>query len=265
MIDLLQPVLFLEGLIFPLMVIGGLFVLSGLKIVNEYDRGVKFRLGRYAGIMEPGLRIVIPMIESWNKVDMRVKVIDVPDQDAMTKDNISLNVNAVLYYRVIDAETAIIKVEHYAYAVSQLAQTTMRDVVGEVEMDELLTKRDAISQKIKTIVDKATDPWGIKIESVELKHIELPGEMKRVMAKQAEAEREKRSTIIKAEGELIASQNLTDAAKKLNSAPGALHLRTLQTINDISSDQSNTVVIMTPVEVLEAFKSVESFLPKKKG
>ncbi|MCK4883315.1 MAG: SPFH domain-containing protein, partial [Candidatus Diapherotrites archaeon] len=180
----------MEGLIFPLMIIGGLFVLSGLKIVNEYDRGVKFRLGKYAGIMEPGLRIVIPMIESWNKVDMRVKVIDVPDQDAMTKDNISLNVNAVLYYRVIDAETAIIKVEHYAYAVSQLAQTTMRDVVGEVEMDELLTKRDAISQKIKTIVDKATDPWGIKIESVELKHIELPGEMKRVMAKQAEAERE---------------------------------------------------------------------------
>ncbi|MCD6229596.1 MAG: slipin family protein [Candidatus Diapherotrites archaeon] len=255
MINLLYPALFLEGLFFPLMVILGLFVVSGIKIVNEYERGVKFRLGKYQGILEPGLRIVVPFLETWNRVDMRVKVIDVPDQDAMTKDNISLNVNAVLYFRVIDSAAAIIKVEHFAYAVSQLAQTTMRDVVGEVEMDELLTKRDAISRKIKEIVDKATDPWGIKVESVEMKHIELPTEMKRVMAKQAEAEREKRSTIIKAEGELIASTNLADAAKKLSSSTGALHLRTLQTINDISSDQSNTIIFLTPVEVLEAFKN----------
>jgi regulator of protease activity HflC (stomatin/prohibitin superfamily) len=230
-----------------------LFFLIGIKQVNEYERGVKFSLGQYTAIMQPGWVIVIPIFQSWQKVDMRVKAVDVPDQDAMTKDNVSARVNAVIYYKVTDAKKAIIEVEHYNYAVSQLAQTTMRDVVGEVELDELLSKREEISNRIQQIVDKASDPWGIKISSVDLKHIELPDNMKRTMAKEAEAEREKRAVIIKADGDRQAAQNLALAAKKLNSVPGGMHLRTLQALNDISSDQSNTIVFATPIEVLEAF------------
>ena len=155
--------------------------MSGLKVVTEYQRGVRFTLGKFTGIMEPGLRIVVPFIQFWKRVDIRIKAVDVPDQDAITKDNVSLKVNAVLYYKVSDAEKAIIKVEEFNYAVSQLAQTTMRDVVGEVSLDDLLSKRDSISKRIKTIVDKATDPWGIKVESVELKHVELPEQLKRTI------------------------------------------------------------------------------------
>ena len=228
-------------------------ILISIKQINEYERGVKFQLGKYRGIMSPGWRLIVPIFQTYQKVDIRVKVIDVPDQDAITKDNISLNVNAVLYFRVDDAKIAVLKVEDFHYAVSQLAQTTMRDVVGEVDLDQLLANRDAISQKIKSIVDAATDPWGIKIEGVELKHIELPENMKRTIAKQAEAEREKRSVIIKAEGEVIASDNLSKAAAILADTPGALHLRTLQSMNDISSDQSNTIVFAMPLEILRAF------------
>lgn len=234
-----------------------IFILSGIKQVNEYERGVKFSLGRYAGIMSPGWRIVIPIFQSWQRVDMRIKAIDVPDQDAMTKDNVSARVNAVLYFRVQDAQKAIIEVEQYTYAVSQLAQTTMRDVVGEVMLDELLSKRDQISNRIKQIVDEATDPWGIKVNSVDLKHIELPDNMKRTMAKEAEAEREKRAVIIKADGDKQAAKNLALAAKTLNETPGGLHLRTLQALNDISSDKSNTIVFATPIEVLQAFGKVK--------
>ncbi|PIO03175.1 hypothetical protein COT48_05870, partial [Candidatus Woesearchaeota archaeon CG08_land_8_20_14_0_20_47_9] len=185
-----------------------LYILAGLRVVNEFERGVRFTLGKYSGIMKPGLKLVYPAFMSWQRVDMRVKTIDVPDQDAITKDNVSLKVNAVLYYRVSDADKAILKVEDYDFAVSQLAQTTMRDVVGEVSLDELLSRRDAVSKKIKEIVDKATDPWGIKVEAVELKHVELPETLKRVIGKEAEAEREKRAVIIKAEGEVVASDNM---------------------------------------------------------
>ena len=188
---------------------------------------------------------------------MRVKAVDVPDQDAITKDNVSLKVNAVLYYKVADSTKAILDVEHYGYAVSQLAQTTMRDVVGEVALDELLQKRDTVSKRIKEIVDKATDPWGIKVETVELKHVELPEDMKRVIGKEAEAEREKRAVIIKADGEVTASTNMAKAAATLAKAPGALHLRTLQSINDLSSDQSNTVVFAIPLEVLRALEGMK--------
>ena len=233
-----------------------LYIFAGIKIVNEYERGVRFTLGKYTGIINPGLRVVFPIIQSWRRVDIRVKAVDVPDQDCMTKDNVSVNVNAVLYYQVSGAEKAILKVEHYGYAVSQLAQTTMRDVVGEVTLDKLLAERDAISKRIKQIVDKATDPWGIKIESVELKHIELPQDMKRTMAKEAEAEREKRAVIIKAQGEVLAATNMAKAAKMLSGSKGALHLRTLQTLNDLSSDQSNTIIFATPIEVLDAFKGM---------
>ena len=227
-----------------------------IKQINQYERGVKFTMGRYQGIMQPGWRIVIPVFQTYQKVDMRVKAIDVPDQDAITRDNVSIKVNAVLYYKVVEAKLAIIEVEHYNYAVSQLAQTTMRDVVGEVELDELLIKRDEISKRIQSIVDEATDPWGVKVVAVELKHVELPEEMKRVIAKQAEAEREKRAVIIKAQGEVIAADNMSKAARILASANGALHLRTLQSINDLSSDQSNTVIFAIPLEVLRAFEGL---------
>jgi len=235
------------------------FVL-GIKVVNEYQRGVRFTLGKYTGIMKPGLRIVFPLIQSWERVDMRVKAVDVPDQDCMTKDNISVNVNAVIYYQVSDAEKSIIQVEHYNYAVSQLAQTTMRNIVGEVELDELLSNRDDVSERIKSIVDKASDPWGIKVDAVELKDIQLPQDMKRVIGKQAEAEREKRAVIIKAEGEVLAAANMAKAAGMLAKHDGALHLRTLQSLNDISSDKSNTVVFAIPLEALRALEG----LAKKK-
>lgn len=233
-------------------------LLASIKQINEYERGVKFQLGKYIGIMDPGWRIVIPVFQTYQKVDIRVKAVDVPDQDAITKDNVSVNVNAVLYYKVANAEAAIIKVEYFDYAVSQLAQTTMRDVVGEVTLDELLSKRDTISNRIQEIVDKATDPWGIKIVSVDLKHIELPENMKRTIAKQAEAEREKRAVIIKAEGEVAAANNMAKAANTLAGANGALHLRTLQSINDLSSDQSNTVIFAIPLEVLRAFEGLRN-------
>ena len=231
-----------------------LFFLTGLKVVNEYERGVRFTLGKYSGIMSPGLKLVIPILQTWQRVDMRIKAVDVPEQDAITKDNVSVNVNAVLYYKVAAAESAILKVEHFGYAVSQLAQTTMRDVVGEVTLDELLGQRDKLSNRIQQIVDKATDPWGIKVTSVDLKHIELPGEMKRVMGKEAEAERERRAVIIKSKGEVTASSNLAQAAKTLAQTSGALHLRTLHSINDISSDKSNTVIFAMPLEILRAFE-----------
>jgi regulator of protease activity HflC (stomatin/prohibitin superfamily) len=247
-----------EILFFWLTITAMFILLTSIKQINEYERGVKFQYGKYISIMEPGWRIVWPIIQSYQKVDIRVKAVDVPDQDAITKDNVSVNVNAVLYYKVENAETAIIKVEYFDYAVSQLAQTTMRDVVGEVTLDELLSKRDTISQRIQQIVDKATDPWGIKIVSVDLKHIELPENMKRTIAKQAEAEREKRAVIIKAEGEVAAADNMAKAAGILAGSSGALHLRTLQSINDLSSDQSNTVIFAVPLEILRAFESVSS-------
>jgi len=234
-----------------------IFILSGLKAVKEYERGVKFTLGKFVGIMKPGLRLVIPVLQAWQRVDIRVKAVDVPDQDAITKDNVSIKVNAVLYYKVSDSQKAIIEVEHFNYAVSQLAQTTMRDVVGEVSLDDLLSKRDSVSKRIREIVDKATDPWGIKVESVELKHVELPEQLKRTIGKEAEAEREKRAVIIKAQGEVDAAKNMASAATTLAQAPGALHLRTLQTMNDLSSDQSNTIVLAIPLEILKAFEGIK--------
>ena len=211
---------------------------------------------KYSGIMDPGLRIVLPILQSWRRIDIRTKVIDVPDQEAITKDNVSVKINAVLYYKVTDAKLSILEVRNFMYATSQLAQTTLRNIVGEVSLDGLLQKREDISNKIQVIVDKATDPWGIKIESVELKHVEVPKEMQRVMARQAEAEREKRAVIIKSQGEVSAAGNLAASAKNLIKYPGALHLRTLGTINDLSSDKSNTIVYALPKEVLLALKKI---------
>lgn len=225
-----------------------------IKQVNEYQRGVMFTLGKYSGMKNPGWRIVIPVFQRMIKVDLRTKVVDVPDQEAITKDNISIRINAVIYYKVSDAAKSIIEVENFYFAVSQLAQTTMRNAVGETTLDELLRNRDEIAGRIQIIVDKASDPWGIKVEAVELKDIGLPDNMKRTMAKEAEAEREKRAVIIKAEGEVAAAENMKKAAKTLSEADGALHLRTLQTINDLSSDQSNTTIWMMPIEALRALK-----------
>lgn len=227
-----------------------------LRQVNQYEKGVFFTIGKFTGIKEPGWRIVIPIFQSMKKVDTRVKAVDVPEQKAITKDNISVGVNAVIYYRVSDAAKAILEVENYIYAMSQLAQTTMRNAVGEVELDELLSQRDKISARISEVVDKASDPWGIKVSTVELKDISLPQDMERTIAKQAEAEREKRAVIIRAEGEVVAAENMAKAAKTLADAPGALHLRTLQSINDISSDQSNTIVFAVPLEALRALEKI---------
>lgn len=245
----------------PFTILLGLIVLIFIAVliirqVNQYEKGVFFTVGKFTGIKEPGWRIVIPIFQSMRKVDMRTKAVDVPEQKAITKDNIAVGVNAVIYYRVSDAEKAILQVEDFIYAMSQLAQTTMRNAVGEVELDELLAQRDKISERIRNVVDVASDPWGIKVMNVELKDIALPQDMERTIAKQAEAEREKRAVIIRAEGEVIAAENMSKAAHTLAAAPGALHLRTLQSINDISSDQSNTIVFAVPLEVLRALEKI---------
>lgn len=227
---------------------------SSIKQINEYERGLKFTLGKFTGIMTPGWKLVLPIFQTYTKVDIRTKAVDVPEQEAITKDNVSVKINAVIYYKIADAAKAIIEVENFYYAVSQLAQTTMRNLVGSVSLDELLSEREKISSSICQIIDKATDPWGVKVENVELKDVSLPEEMKRVIAKIAEAEREKQAVIIKASGEVEASKNLALAAENLSLNPGALHLRTLSTINDVSSDQSNTIIFAVPLEVLRSFE-----------
>jgi regulator of protease activity HflC (stomatin/prohibitin superfamily) len=242
---------------FMVLIIVLVFILvSILRQINQYERGVMFTLGRFTGILDPGWRIVIPVFQSMKKVDIRTKAVDVPDQEAITKDNIPVRINAVVYYKIQDAGKAILEVENFFWAVSQVAQTTMRNAVGEVTLDDLLQNRAEIAERIKITVDKITDPWGIDVESVELKDVIIPENLKRTISKEAEAEREKRSVIIKAEGEKIAAKNITEAANMLSQAPGALHLRTLQSINDLSSDQSNTTIWMVPIEGLEALKGI---------
>jgi regulator of protease activity HflC (stomatin/prohibitin superfamily) len=232
-----------------------LLVIS-LRQVNQYERGVKFTMGKFSSVMSPGWRVVLPIFQSYQKVDIRVKATDVPDQNVITRDNISVKVNAVIYYKVDSAEKAILEVEDFMYAISQYAQTTMRNIVGEVTLDELLTQREKIATRIQEVVASDVVAWGIKINNVELKDVSLPPEMERTIGKQAEAEREKRATIISSEGELAAAKNVADAARLLADSPGALHLRTLQSINDISSDQSNTVVFAVPLEILRAFEGM---------
>lgn len=231
-------------------------IFISIKQIDEYERGVKFTFGKFSKVMNPGWNIVLPIFNSFKKVDIRVKAVDVPEQEAITKDNVSIKINAVLYYSIFDASKAILAVENFNYAVSQLAQTTMRNIVGTVSLDELLTDREKISAEICKIVDKATDPWGVKVQNVELKDIALPEEMKRVIAKVAEAEREKAAVITKAQGEVEASNNLAKAAATMSKVPGALHLRTLSTINDLSSDQSNTIIFALPIEVLSALEGI---------
>lgn len=253
----------MEGLIISVVVIGGI-ILSFLREVKQYERGVVLTMGQYTSLREPGWSVIVPIFQSMEKVDLRVKAVDVPDQKVITRDNVSASINAVIYYKVSDAARAILEVENFKYAVSQLAQTTMRNIVGGAELDEVLSNREELSNKIREIIDAETDKWGIKVDNVELKDFFLPEDMERTIAKQAEAERERRSVIIKAEGEVAAAENMAKAAAMLAESPGALHLRTLQSLNDLSSDQSNTVVFATPIEVLRAAEGLANAMNVKK-
>ncbi len=224
-----------------------------LRIVNEYERGVVFRLGRVQHPRGPGVRFLWPVIDRMRKIDMRTITMDVPTQDVITRDNLSVKVNAVVYFRVIDVIKAIIEVEYYLYATSQLAQTTLRSVCGEIHLDDLLVNREATNLRIQEILDHSTDPWGIKVSMVEIKHIDLPPEMQRAMAKQAEAERERRAKIISAEGEFEAAAKLSEAAKVLAQEPTALQLRYLQTLREIATENNSTTIFPVPIDFLQAF------------
>ncbi|MGD1991971.1 MAG: slipin family protein [Anaerolineae bacterium] len=237
--------------------VAAVLLLMGIKLIYQYERGVLFMLGKYIGTREPGLTFVIPMLQSMRKVDMRIQTADIPRQEVMTRDNIPMLVNAVVYFKVVDPEDVIIKIQDHVFAVRQYTQAALRDVIGNSEMDFVLTEREQIAQSIKEIVDAETSGWGVDVESIKIQEVELPAEMKRAMARQAEAERERRGVIIASQGELSASENLRQAAENLAKSPGALHLRTLQTIRDIAADPSEKIVLFLPVEMA---KSVSSLL-----
>ncbi|MCD4739624.1 SPFH domain-containing protein [archaeon] len=239
-------------LLVPGVVIFGLVALAGIKQLWEYEKGVKFRLGRYHSQMGPGLNYVIPFIEKWVRIDTRIFTVDIPNQDVITKDNIPANINAVIYFKVKNPEKSVLAVRDYHYAISKYAQTSLRNMAGEVTLDELLSQRDSIAKKLEQIVDEATNPWGLDVTGIELQDIQLPEMLRRTMAKQAEAEREKRAVIIKAEGEVAAAVNLSKAAAKYKNAEAALFLRTLETINHLSPEKSKTNIYAIPVEVLRA-------------
>jgi len=231
-----------------------IFVLTAsIKIVQEYERGVIFRLGRLVGAKGPGLFFIIPFIDRMVKVDLRVVTLDIPSQEAITKDNVTIKVNAVAYYRVLDPNSAIVQVEDYRRATWQIAQTSLRSVLGQSDLDDLLTRRDEINQRLQKIIDEQTEPWGIKVSIVEVKDVELPDTMKRAMARQAEAEREKRAKIIHAEGEYQAAEQLTSAASKIATEPAAIQLRYLQTLSEIAVEKNSTIIFPVPVEMLSAF------------
>ena len=244
----------------PIIIVALLFC---IRQINQYERGVVFTMGKYSKMWDPGWHILIPVFQRHVKIDIRVKTVDIPDQEAITKDNIPVTIDAVLYFKVLDAAKALIEVEDYLLAVTLLAQTTMRNTVGEVSLNELLGQKHQVSERIQTAVDKHSDAWGVDVQSVELKDITLPETLKRTIAKVAEAEREKQAVIISSEGELAAAENVSKAAGMLAKTPGALHLRTLQSINDISSDDSNTTVWMVPVEALRALEGITKHLENK--
>jgi regulator of protease activity HflC (stomatin/prohibitin superfamily) len=236
-----------------------ILVVSSIKIIQEYERGVVLTLGKYSYTLSPGLKIVIPVIQQLIKVDMRLRAVDIPRQEVITKDNVTIGVNAVVYFKVEKAEDAVLKIEDYSYAVSQYALAALRDVIGGVELDTLLSERERISSEIKKIVDEETSSWGIDVVSIKIQDIELPAAMKRAMAAQAEAEREKRAIVAKSEGEVIAAENLKRAAEILSSVPGGLSLRTLETIEKIQPDPSKTVIFALPVEIFEGLKSLAKY------
>ena len=254
----------MTAILLTLIIVTGVIILISIRQVEQYQRGVVFTLGKFTGIKNPGWRLIIPILQRMRKVDVRTKTVDVADQEIITKDNIHANINAVVYYKIIDSAKAVLEVEDYFYAISQLAQTTMRNAVGERTLDELLQKRAEIAESIKEELDEKTNKWGIDVEALELKDIIIPENLKRTISKEAEAEREKRAVIIKAQGDKEAADNLATAATTLGKTPGAMHLRTLQAINDLSSDQSNTTIWMVPIDVLEAIKGFSETVNKNK-
>ena len=245
----------------PLIIIGIFILSSAIKILQEYERGVVFRLGRVVGVKGPGLVLIIPIIDRLVKVSLRIVTMDIPPQDVITKDNVSVKINAVVYFRVVDPVKAVVSVENYIYATSQLAQTTLRSVCGEVELDEILAHRERINSRIQTILDKMTDPWGIKISAVEVKHIDLPQEMQRAMARQAEAERERRAKITLAEAEFQASKRLKEAADILAQNPITVQLRFLQTVSELATEKTATLIFPLPIELLRFTEMAKASLP----
>ena len=245
-----------------LLIVAIVIAIASIKVVDQYQRGVVLTLGKFSGIREPGLRFVVPVIQRMIMVDIRSTPIDVPKQEIITKDNVTAGVDAIVYFRVIDAPKAVLETTNYVYATSQFAQAALRDVTGNFELDDLLSKREEISQQIKEIVDKQTDQWGIDVEAVKIQNIELPSDMKRAMAKQAEAERERRSNIINAEGERAAAETLAEAARIISSTPGAINLRTLNTVERISTEPSQKTTILFPIELLEAVKTIGDNMKK---
>ncbi|NOQ41157.1 MAG: slipin family protein [Desulfuromusa sp.] len=230
-----------------------MIIASAIRILLEYERGVVFRLGRFSGVKGPGLKFIIPIIDKLVKVNMRTIAMDIPPQDIITRDNVSITVNAVLYFRVVHPDKALIEVDNYLYATSQLAQTSLRSVLGQVELDDLLAQRDKINHNLQEILDRQTDPWGVKVSNIEVKHVDLPAEMRRAMAKQAEAERERRAKIIHAEGEYQASATLAKAAHQISAEPGALQLRFLQTMTEIAAEKNSTILFPMPIDLLKPF------------
>ena len=247
----------LGGLCLPVIIVGGLILLfASLKVIYQYEKGILFRLGKYAGTREPGLTIIVPIIEEMRKVDMRILTLDIPKQSVMTKDNVPVSVNGVVYFKVVKPEDAVIKIQNFEYAMGQYAQTALRDVVGAMSLDNVLTERTEIGQKIRDVVEECTKDWGLDVTDIKLQDVEVPDDLKKMMSRQASAEREKRATIIKAEGDKMAAQNLADAAQKMNSVPGGMQLRALQTIDGLGPTASNTVIIPLPLELLDGFAAL---------
>jgi regulator of protease activity HflC (stomatin/prohibitin superfamily) len=247
----------------PLIILAALLLFSGLRMLYQYERGVVFTLGKFSSVREPGLTFIFPVIQSMRKVDIRIKTAEVPRQEVITKDNIPILVNAVVYFKVINPEAVIVKIEDYIFAIRQYTQAALRDVIGNNDLDFVLQEREKVADSIKEIVDSETSEWGLDVESIKIQEIELPAEMKRAMAKQAEAERDRRAVIIASQGELSASENLRKAAENLSKSSGALHLRTLQTIRDIAADPSEKIIMFMPSEIGEAVAKVVS--PRKRG
>ncbi len=262
---LLDLVIGLFAVLFPLVVIVLIILLiSGIRIIAQWERGVRFRLGRYKDTLEPGFRLIIPVLDSVRRVDIRIITIDIQRQQVITRDNVPIMINGVVYFRVTDPAAAIIKVQEYEYAMSQYAQTALRDVVGSRNLDDVLTERESIGRQIEEIVDKATDPWGIEVTEIKLQDVDMPEDLKRLMSRQASSEREKRANIIKSEGDRMAADNLSKAATIMAKTPGAMQLRTLQTIDGLGPTASNTVIMAVPVDILELVQNLNKALGKSK-
>jgi regulator of protease activity HflC (stomatin/prohibitin superfamily) len=251
----------LSGVLLPIIVLGVLLIASAIKILREYERAVVFRLGRLAGVRGPGIVFLIPVVDRMVKVSLRTVTMDVPPQDVITRDNVSVKVNAVIFFRVLDAARAVIEVENFLFATSQIAQTSLRSICGQAELDEILADREKINQRLQEIIDNQTDPWGIKVSVVEVKHVDLPQEMQRAIARQAEAERERRAKVINAEGEFQAAERLTEAAAIMGREPVALQLRYLQTLSEVATENNSTTLFPVPIDFLKAFMTMQ----EKKG